>query len=438
LTCFRRLNLPNSEQVNYLEHESDIIAHWKTIQAEEYIVSSTNAVSVLCLASYFKGTTFLEAAKQNHARVILMTRDKLADEAWPRESIDEIYFMPSLSKRPDIFYAVSYLTRTRNIDCIVPLDDYDVETAAALREHLRLSGLGDTAVRYFRDKLAMRFQGQLAGLNVPPFSPVFSYARLQAFMERESPPWVLKPRSEAGAMGIKKVNSAEEVWRWLDQLGDEQSFFHLEKFISGEIYHVDSLVYDRKVVLAVPHKYARPPMNVAHEGGIFISRTLTRDSEEAKAIIEYNRQMIAAFQLERGATHAEFIKGQDGRLYFLETAARVGGANIEQLVEAASGANLWGEWAKMEIAHVQGEPYHAPEDRRQYAGVLICLARQEWPDLSTYDDPEIVYHVQKKNHAGLILASSSAERIEGLIGAYGRRFAQDFLAVMPALDKPPQ
>jgi hypothetical protein len=148
--------------------------------------------------------------------------------------------------------------------------------------------------------------------------------------------------------------------------------------------------------------------------------------------------MIAAFQLERGATHAEFIKGNDGRFYFLETAARVGGANIEQLVEAAAGANLWAEWAKMEIAHVKGQPYEPPPDRDHYAGVLICLARQDWPDLSAYNDPEIVYRVQKKNHAGLIVASSSQERIEQLIQDYGRRFADDFLAVLPALDKPPQ
>lgn len=400
-------------------------------------MSNTKPVTILCLASYFKGTTFLQAAKQNGAHVILLTREKLTGEPWPRESIDEIYFMPNLAARPDIFYAVSYLTHTRNIDRIVPLDDYDVETAAALREHLRLRGLGDTTVRYFRDKLAMRFQAQAAGLNVPPFSPVFSHTRLQSFMERESPPWVLKPRSEAGAMGIKKLNSADEVWRWLEQLGDEQSFFHLEKFVPGEIYHVDSLVYDSKVVLAVPHKYARPPLNVAHGGGVFISRTLPRDSDEAQAILDYNRQMIAAFQLERGATHAEFIKGQDGRLYFLETAARVGGANIEQLVEAAAGANLWGEWAKMEIAHTQGLPYEAPGDEGQYAGVLICLARQDWPDLAVYDDPEVVYRVQKKNHAGLIVTSPSPERIEALIEDYGRRFAHDFLAVMPALDKPP-
>jgi carbamoylphosphate synthase large subunit len=396
-----------------------------------------NPITILCLASYFKGTTFLTAAKANGARVLLITREKIADEPWPRESIDEIFLMPDLRKRPDIFYAVSYLMRSHRVDRIVPLDDYDVETAAALREHLRLPGLGETNARYFRDKLAMRTQASAVGIPVPPFSPVFSYARLGQFMERESPPWVLKPRSEAGAMGIKKVHSADEVWSWLERMDDEQSYFHLEKFIPGQIYHVDSLVYNNHILFAQPHKYARPPMAVAHEGGVFISRTLPGENEEAQAILEMNDRLLTAFELEWGATHAEFIRGEDGRYYFLEVAARVGGANIEQLVESASGLNLWAEWVKMEIAGHRGEPYNVPPVRQNYSGILVCLARQEWPDLSAYTDPEIVYRIDKKYHAGLVIASPSIERVELLLEEYAERFSRDFLAVLPPLDKAP-
>ncbi len=394
-------------------------------------------VTILCLASYFKGTTFLTAAKRNGARVLLLTREKIKDEAWPMEDIDERFLMPDLSTRPDIIYGVSYLNRANDIVQIVPLDDYDVETAAALREHLRLPGLGETVVRYFRDKLAMRQQARANDILVPEFTPVFNYDRLREFMGRVPPPWVLKPRSEAGAMGIKKVYSAEEVWRWLDQLGDQQSYFHLEQFIPGEVFHVDAIIWDGQVQFALPHKYTQPPMNVAHEGGVFVTRTLPRESAESEQLLALNQKLLQAFQIPRGVTHSEFIKAEDGRFYFLETAARVGGANIEQLVEAASGINLWAEWAKLEIAFARGETYHAPEDSRQYAGVLICLARQEYPDLSSYQDVEIVYRVNKKHHAGLILSSDRSERVEILIADYSRRFADDFLAVAPPLDKPP-
>lgn len=394
-------------------------------------------VTILCLASYYKGTSFLTAAKSLGATVLLLTSEKNAGEAWPRESIDEVLLMPDLRARPDILYAVSYLMRGRRIDAIVPLDDYDVETAAALREHLRLPGLGETGARYFRDKLAMRTQAAAHDIPVPPFTPVFSYDRLRAYMERVPPPWVLKPRSEAGAMGIRKLHDSEAVWRRLDELGDEQSFFHLEQFIPGEIYHVDSLVYDGRLLFAQPHKYARPPMTVAHEGGVFVSRTLP-DGEEARAILDLNARLLRAFGLERGATHAEFIRGMDGRYYFLEVAARVGGANIEQLVEAASGLNLWGEWARMEIAHARGEPYDVSPARHEYAGILVCLARQEWPDTSAYNDPEVVYRVDKKHHAGLVISSADAGRVEWLLGSYAERFAHDFLAVLPPLDKAPR
>jgi hypothetical protein len=400
-------------------------------------MSDGNQLTILCLASYFKGTTFLTAAKEAGVRVLLLTHEKIKDEPWPRVDIDEVFLMPDLWLRPDIIYAVSYLARSNNIVQIVPLDDYDVETAAALREHLRLPGLGETVVRYFRDKLAMRLQARAKGLLVPEFTPVFNYDRLRAFMDRVPPPWVLKPRSEAGAMGIKKVHSSEEVWRWLDDLGDQQSFFHLEHYVPGEVYHVDSIVWDGEVQFALPHKYTQPPLNVAHQGGVFVTRTLPRDGQESELLLALNKKLLKAFELPRGVTHAEFIRGEDGRFYFLETAARVGGANIEQLVEAASGVNLWAEWAKLEIAFARGENYIAPVDEGRYAGVLICLAHQEHPNLAEYQDPEIVFRLDKKYHAGLVVASADQGRVETLISDYSSRFGQEFLTVAPPLDKPP-
>ncbi|MBK8987708.1 MAG: ATP-grasp domain-containing protein [Chloroflexi bacterium] len=398
---------------------------------------SDRPVTILCLASYFKGTTFLTAAKAMGCRVLLVTREKLADEPWPREAIDQIFFMPDLAKQPDMTYAIAYLMRGKAVDQIVPLDDYDVLPAAELREHFRLPGLGLTNGRYFRDKLAMRTQARRVGLPVPEFTPIFNYDDLRAFMARVAPPWVIKPRAEAGAMGIKKVYSSEEVWRWLDRLGDAQSYFLLEQFVPGRVYHVDSIVSGGEVVLAVPHEYAQPPLNVAHEGGVFVTRTIRRDSADAQAILDLNRQMITGFGMAQGVAHTEFIRAEDGRFYFLETAARVGGANIEELVAAAAGVNLWAEWVRLEMAYTLGEPYPIPADKGAYAGVLICLARQEWPDLSGYQDSEIVFRLRKKHHAGLIVASADNDRVEALVAAYAQRFADDFLATAPPLDKPP-
>ena len=388
--------------------------------------------AILCLSSYFKGAAFLQACKEAGLHVILATNDKNKDEQWPRESIDEFFHMPDLGKRPDITHAVAYLARNRQIDLIVALDDFDVETAAHLREHFRLPGMGDSLARNFRDKLAMRTTARNAGLLVPEFTGVFNYDDLREFMDRVPPPWLLKPRSEASSMGIKKINHSDELWPVLESLGDQQSFFLLEQFVAGDVYHVDGLVDDGEVLFSMAHKYGKPPLSVYAGGGVFITRSLDRDSDESKKLVELNKEVLKAMGLVRGATHSEYIKFQDdGRLYFLENAARVGGANIAECVEYATGVNLWHEWARIEIGNFRGEPYQLPKIHSGYSGIINCLARQEWPDLASYDDPEIVWRMSKKYHAGVIISSPDAARVESLLNSYAERFAHNFLAVMP-------
>jgi biotin carboxylase len=390
---------------------------------------------MLCLASYEKGEAFLRECKRQGCRVLLITVEKLREANWPREAIDEVFYMPDHYSRDDIIKGVSYLARTQTIDRIVPLDEYDQETAALLREHLRIPGMGDTTARYFRDKLAMRVKARSENILVPEFVHVLNYDRLREFMSRVSPPWVLKPRSEAASMGIKKLTASDELWPLLEALGDRQSFYVLEQFLPGDIFHVDSIVFNRAVVFSVPHKYGHPPMDVSL-GGIFTTRKIPRDSSDAIALDSINRKVVNALGLVRGVTHTEFIKGnQDGQFYFLETAARVGGANIAETIEAATGLNLWAEWARIEIAG-EDRDYELPEHRDDYAGVIISLARQQHPDTSAYDDPEIVYRLKKLHHAGLVVASTDAQRIEQLLSSYSRRFYEDFYTSEPPLDKP--
>ena len=388
--------------------------------------------TILCLSSYFKGAAFLQACKEAGLHVILATNDKNKDEAWPHEHIDEFFHMPDLGRRPDIIHAVAYLARNRHIDLIVALDDFDVETAAHLREHFRLPGMGDSLARNFRDKLAMRTTARNAGLLVPDFSGVFNYDDLGEFMSRVSPPWLLKPRSEASSMGIRKINHADEVWPILESLGDQQSFFLMEQFVAGDVYHVDGLVNNGKVLFSMAHKYGQPPLSVYSGGGVFITRSLDRESDESEALVALNKQVLRAMGLIHGATHSEYIKSQaDGRLYFLENAARVGGANIAECVDYATGVNLWWEWARIEIANLRGEKYKLPQTHSGYSGIINCLAHQEWPDLSSYDDSEVVWRMTKRYHAGLIISSPDAGRVESLLNSYAERFARDFLAVMP-------
>jgi biotin carboxylase len=393
-------------------------------------------LTILCVTSYEKGQEFLRTAKKLGCRVLLLTVEKLRNGDWPREAIDEIFFMPEEIPLQHLIYTVSYMARSQPIDRIVALDEFDMENVSALREHLRIPGMGLTTVRYFRDKLAMRARAKEAGILVPEFVHVLNYERLREFMSRVPPPWLLKPRSQASGIGMKKILTPADLWLLLDQLGDQQSFYLLEQFIPGAVYHVDSIVSDRKPVFADAHGYGSPPLDVSHYGGVFTTRTLPRDSEESKLLLEINDQLISALGLLRGVTHAEFLKDHaSGKFHFIEIAARVGGAYIADVVEAATAINLWREWAHLEIGAGK-QPYKLPPIRRDYAGVILSLARQEHPDTSAYTDPEIVYRVSKYHHAGFVLRSDKAERVRELLDAYTTRFRDDFLATQPVPQKP--
>jgi biotin carboxylase len=393
-------------------------------------------LTVLCITTYEKGQEFMRECNRQGCRVFLLTAEKLRNADWPRESLKETFYLPVDLPLNDIVNAVTHLARTHKLDRIVALDEFDMETASTLREHLRVPGMGLTTMRYFRDKLAMRMRALDRGIRVPDFVPVFNHDDIRYYLEHVAGPWVLKPRQEASAIGIKKINVAAELWPVLEQLGDKQSSFLLEKFVPGDVYHVDSVVSENEVVFANVSKYGKPPMNVAQGGGVFTSFTVCRGSEEDASLREINKKLIAALGLLRGVAHAEFIRAhEDRQFYFLECAARVGGAYINEMVEAATGLNLWREWARIEVAGGDGS-YKLPPVREDYAGVILSLARQEEPDTSGYNDPEVFLRIKKHHHAGLILRSSDPERVPALLENYAQRFAEEFLAVQPQRDKP--
>jgi biotin carboxylase len=401
------------------------------------VTDQQQSPTILCISTYEKGQAFMKEAARLGCRVMLLTVDKLQHANWPREALAELITMPQDLTPGQVLNTVTYLARSRKFHRIVALDEFDLETAALLREHMRLPGMGESLTRHFRDKLAMRVCAQQKDIPVPEYSAVLNYDDIRHFMDSIPGPWLLKPRTSASAIGIKTIHAPDQLWPILDQLGDLQSHHILERFIPGEIFHVEGITWNGQTLFAAPYKYGQPPMQTMHQGGVFTTRALHQDSSDARNLTTIHKGLLSALGLVHGVTHSEFIKSQaDGSFFFLETAARVGGAYIAEVVEFASGINPWVEWARMEVAALRGEQYALPPIRQAFAGSIICLARQEKPDTSTFDAPEIVLRLSKHHHAGLILQTDSAERLESLVQHYSDRFLQEFCAVAPVPDKP--
>jgi biotin carboxylase len=388
------------------------------------------AKTFICISNYFKGNDFLISLKKQGNKVYLITSEKLRDKAWATQFIDEIFFMPGQDvdwNLDHLLAGVSDLMRHKKIDAIIALDDFDVEKATFLRENLRIDGMGQTTGRYFRDKLAMRMRAKSCGISNPQFCSLFNDHDINAFADTISPPWVLKPRSEASATGIIKVHNKESLWNHINEMGNNRFKYLVEQFRPGAVYHCDSLVLNGAVIFASVSQYLATPLEISQGGGIFRSATIEYKSEDEKEILRINEQVVKGFGLKHGASHAEFIKNSEtGNFYFLETSSRVGGAHLAEMVHAATDINLWEEWAKIEDCFLKEKKYKLPKSKKEYAGIVLTLSKIEKPDLSSFDAKEVVFKVPLDYHAGLIVQSKKRERVLELLEDYAEKLTTEF------------
>ena len=128
----------------------------------------------------------------------------------------------------------------------------------------------------FRDKLRMRNRSLLKlGIPCPEFVGVFNPDQTNEYLDRVPAPWIIKPRTEVSAFGIRKCETKEQVWEILNGLEnrntwrDHPSQYLIERFIEGNVYHVDSVIKTAKSLPAGVSEYGTTPFKVTHRGGVF-------------------------------------------------------------------------------------------------------------------------------------------------------------------------
>jgi hypothetical protein len=395
-------------------------------------------VNVVCVASYFKGADFLRECREQGARVSSDYARAYGARVVARRGSRRHLLLPDDAGAELVIHAAAHLSRETVIHALVALEEFDVVTVALAREHLRLPGMDSSRARRFRDKLAMRVRARDAGMRVPDFVPA-----LQLSVDRRvhgSRRAAVGRQAALGRVlvGYTKVRDGrrglarDEALDAREALQDRSSYYLLEKFVAGEVFHVDSVVEDGRVIFHGASRYGRPPMSVAQEGGVFTTHTLEYDSAEHAELTRLNEELLRALGLECGAAHAEFIRGaEDGEFYFLEVAARVGGAHIAETLEAASGHNLWREWARVEVAHARGESVGTIDAAARVRRHRALARAAGTPGHVPYDDPEIVFRMDKPYHVGLVVRSPELARVRELLDSYAERFARDFSAYVP-------
>src|SRR6266478_7834538 len=179
--------------------------------------------NIICFATFFKGNDFMRACKAAGCNVTLVTKEKMLHEDWPRDVLDEVFALPNDAPVELFLDLASHIAKTAKPDRIVALEEFDVVIAALAREHLCMPGMNSSTAKTFRDKLAMSIKARDAGITVRDFVPAINTDEIREYLERVPPPYVLKPRSDVSAIGIRKMESGEEVWSAIDELNKRES-----------------------------------------------------------------------------------------------------------------------------------------------------------------------------------------------------------------------
>jgi biotin carboxylase len=359
-------------------------------------MTDSKAPTIICVASFFKGNDFIRECKRLGAAVVLLTREKLLDADWARESLDDLIAIPGKTSVQS--YLAPRHTSRGNGECFAS------SRSKSMTLSQRLTSANTVCFGHGHDHRALlsrqagnALQSQRSCDSPTEVCLFVQHEVLDEFMKRTSSPWMLKPRTGASSMGIKKLHDPETVWRAIADLDareqfHERSAFHLlEQFLPGDVYHVDSLVAGSRVLFASVERYGAPPFEVSHSGGVPISYFVKHGSQEQRALLKLNKKLLNGFGFEQGVTHAEFIRRADSehesdRYVFLEVAARVGGAYTADTIAAATGINLWCEWAKIELATPE-RPYILPPICKEYGGIAYHWHVRKTPVLPTMTIP---------------------------------------------------
>src|SRR3977135_2962582 len=144
----------------------------------------TRPLNIICFATFFKGGDFMRECQAQGRNVILITKEKMLQEDWPREVLSDIFAVPNDAPVELFLDLVSHISKTTKPHRIVALEEFDVVIAALAREHLCVPGMSSATAKTFRDKLAMSVRARDAGIRVPDFVAALNRAGGGAYPER--------------------------------------------------------------------------------------------------------------------------------------------------------------------------------------------------------------------------------------------------------------
>jgi biotin carboxylase len=195
----------------------------------------------------------------------------------------------------------------------------------------------------FRDKVIMKEHWAAAGLPITAYTAVQTATDLLEFCENHGFPAVVKPRRGAGSRSVTVLRDRGDVRAWLEQVWSQPlaqiSGWMAEKFVAGQMLHVDGIIRHGSLEIAWPSTITS--LLAFHDGEPTVSLLLdVGDPAVPQAVALVAAALRALPSPDLGIFHAELWRTGDDSLVLNEVASRLGGGKIRTTIAAAFGTDM--------------------------------------------------------------------------------------------------
>ena len=273
--------------------------------------------------------------------------DSLTNEL--KGSLNEYYRVSDLENYDEVFRAVAFFTfKYGKIDFIESNNEYWLEQDARLRTEFNVQGLKSRDMSGIKFKSKMKRYYKKAGIKTARYCLVRSLAGCKKFIEEVGYPVIVKPDNGVGASCTYKLVNENELISFYTT--KPPVLFIMEEYIDGVVQTYDAIVDGKgNPVFETGNVTVDSCMDTVNSGGNFAFYILNEPYDDVR---DAGRRTLNAFGVKNRFVHFEFFRlnsdqyiGRKGEVVALEVNMRPSGGISPDMMNYASGTNIYKIWA---------------------------------------------------------------------------------------------
>ncbi|TDB49048.1 MULTISPECIES: ATP-grasp domain-containing protein [Photorhabdus] len=293
------------------------------------------------------GSIGLKKAKELGAYIIFIGSRKYYNKVSDNDLlyIDE-FFEADTNDDELVLNMAEHINAKKKIQGVITFMEFYVPLAAKVAETLGLKGITYENALKARNKHLMRESFRQKNVPIPKYALISNVDSAKIEAAKIGYPNIIKPINMAGSRGVLRNDNVIELERNFREVCEitppfgvkKSSLFLIEEYLEGQEYSIESISFNGVVnIITITKKYVSNNGYFVELGHTLPANLPLQQKIEIEKMVT---QALLALGIYNGGGHTEVKVTSDG-VKVIEVGARLGGDHIPELVEMATGIDMW-------------------------------------------------------------------------------------------------